>query len=402
MTRHNPHIAIIGAGPGGLCLAQGLKRQGLPFTVYERDSVLASLRQGYRIRLDATGQQALAACLPPALYGLLRDSCALPSGPSRFLDPQLETIAGRAPQSWGEAPPHDHHPASADLSANRLTLREVMMRGIEEHLHLGKAVTRVEEQGDGPVLLHFADGSRAMADLVVAADGANSLLRGQKHPDATPQETGSLCLYGKTRLQAGIGLDPRLLEATSVIFADHGAVIVDPMRFRFPDAAHGLSRIEDYLYWAIIGEAADLAPDGRNLAALEGVALQRIAMDLARDWAKGARALFSQADPDAITARPIRSAPLLMPCEPSRLTFLGDAIHVMSPAGGLGANTALEDAACLAEALASLRGGTGTLLRAVGDYEADMRIRANSAITASRRAAARLFNHAARERVDAA
>jgi len=31
-----PNVVIIGAGVGGLCLAQGLKQAGLPVRVYER------------------------------------------------------------------------------------------------------------------------------------------------------------------------------------------------------------------------------------------------------------------------------------------------------------------------------------------------------------------------------
>ena len=31
------HVVIVGGGIGGLCLAQGLKRAGVSFAVYERD-----------------------------------------------------------------------------------------------------------------------------------------------------------------------------------------------------------------------------------------------------------------------------------------------------------------------------------------------------------------------------
>ncbi|MDE1011873.1 MAG: NAD(P)-binding protein, partial [Paraburkholderia fungorum] len=42
------HVSIVGAGLGGLCLAQGLRKAGVPFDVYERDAAAESRTQGYR------------------------------------------------------------------------------------------------------------------------------------------------------------------------------------------------------------------------------------------------------------------------------------------------------------------------------------------------------------------
>ncbi|WP_199032616.1 NAD(P)/FAD-dependent oxidoreductase, partial [Ralstonia sp. ASV6] len=72
------HVTIIGAGLGGLCLAQGLRRRGIAFDVFERDAAMGSRPQGYRIRIDAAGQRALQDCLPPTRYTLFRKTCAVP------------------------------------------------------------------------------------------------------------------------------------------------------------------------------------------------------------------------------------------------------------------------------------------------------------------------------------
>lgn len=76
------HVVIIGAGLGGLCLAQGLKRAGIRFDVYERDPAADSRLQGYRIRIDQNGQQALEACL------LRLNSTSFERPPRRALDPR--------------------------------------------------------------------------------------------------------------------------------------------------------------------------------------------------------------------------------------------------------------------------------------------------------------------------
>lgn len=93
-------IGIIGAGPGGLCLAQGLRRFGIHATVFERDTTPQARDQGYRLRIDPSGQQALAACLPPAHYRLLCAGSAQNSGESNLWDPQLAPLTGRRPEHW--------------------------------------------------------------------------------------------------------------------------------------------------------------------------------------------------------------------------------------------------------------------------------------------------------------
>ena len=58
------HVAIIGGGMGGLCLANGLKKAGISVAVYERDQSPESRTQGYRIHIDPQGSTALHECLP--------------------------------------------------------------------------------------------------------------------------------------------------------------------------------------------------------------------------------------------------------------------------------------------------------------------------------------------------
>jgi 2-polyprenyl-6-methoxyphenol hydroxylase-like FAD-dependent oxidoreductase len=52
--------------------------------------------------------------------------------------------------------------------------------------------------------------------------------------------------------------------------------------------------------------------------------------------------------------------------------LLGDAIHNMTPFRGMGANTALRDAAALREALVAVSCGKQALLPALAGYERDM------------------------------
>ncbi|MEC4592904.1 MULTISPECIES: FAD-dependent oxidoreductase [Nitrospirillum] len=381
-------VAIIGAGLGGLCLAQALTRAGIDCVVYERDAGVDSRSQGYRLRIDADGADALARCLSPTLYDLFRRTCAVPAPRTRFLDGQLAPVTGRAPAVWSAADDGaPHREAAGDLCAHRQTLREILLTGVADRVRFGAAFQALAEGADGRVHVAFADGTSVRADLVVAADGINSAVRRQLMPQAEPLDVGAVCLYGRTTLtpqvRAAVGDD--LCAGTSVVFADGYAGIVEPMLFDPTEGDRGgLSLVDDYLYWALIG------PRTRLMGRFPGAAPAVVADHLARDWHPQLCGLFRHADPRDMALLPVRSARLARtwPCwAPRPVTFLGDAIHAMSPAGGLGANVTLRDAAVLAASLSRIPSASA----AAREYEAEMRTRAARAIHLSEVGAAALF-----------
>ncbi|HEX6685260.1 MAG TPA: FAD-dependent monooxygenase, partial [Candidatus Limnocylindrales bacterium] len=69
----------------------------------------------------------------------------------------------------------------------------------------------------------------------------------------------------------------------------------------------------------------------------------------------------------------IRTSVPIQPWQPTSITLLGDAIHTMTPGQGVGANTALRDAALLTRQLSQVAQHELALLEAIGEYEAEMR-----------------------------
>src|SRR5712664_1361406 len=65
------HVIIVGGGIGGLCLAQGLKRAGISFAVYERDRSPDARLQGYRLNIEPIGSRALHECLSTEIWSRL-------------------------------------------------------------------------------------------------------------------------------------------------------------------------------------------------------------------------------------------------------------------------------------------------------------------------------------------
>jgi 2-polyprenyl-6-methoxyphenol hydroxylase-like FAD-dependent oxidoreductase len=392
----NIHVVIAGAGLGGLCLAQGLKKKGISFDIFEKDPARNSRTQGYRIRIDKTGQQALQDCLPESLFQLFKKTCAIPSERVRTLDPQLGTLDDKWIEGWTDGITEE----DADWKADRLIMRELLFSGIGEQVHFNKPLIRYEELPDGSILSFFADGSTCLSDVLVGADGAGSVLRQQRFPGTDLTDTGSICIYGKTFLHkdAGNQIDRELQTCTTVIFGNHLASVIDPMQFRERPAglaANGISYLPaDYIYWALIGrrDSFKVSLDyKRHSLVLEREALRDCIDKVTTGWPAPLKMIFDCSDPETVAMVPVRTSGHREPWIASMVTALGDAVHTMSPAAGLGANSALYDAGILAEQLGDVITNDKSLPQAIGDYEQKMCEHSFASIRASQEGGSKLF-----------
>jgi flavin-dependent dehydrogenase len=69
-------VLIVGGGIGGLALAQGLKKHGHSFTVFERDASPVSRSQGYRIKVFPDTVADLKSVLTEQLLADFEATCA--------------------------------------------------------------------------------------------------------------------------------------------------------------------------------------------------------------------------------------------------------------------------------------------------------------------------------------
>jgi 2-polyprenyl-6-methoxyphenol hydroxylase-like FAD-dependent oxidoreductase len=378
------HVVIIGGGIGGLTLAQGLSKSGVSVAVYERDGTSTDRVQGYRVHINPTGSAALHDCVLPHLFDAFARTCGKPTRGIRFL-----TERGRVLLALNELNAPERFDAIAQhRSVSRITLRQVLLSGLEGVVHFGKAFVRYEASPIGRIVAHFEDGTTADGDVLVAADGGASRVRRQFLPQAERIDTGILGIAGKIFLdeQTRRRVAPEFLNGLTLVsgmggyclfvaLQDINGVGVDGFGGN-DESAHAGAHFDNsrsYLMWAFGAkrERFDLPERPEHVAGepLRTAVLKAMA---ARGWDEHLLTLVRLADVETINAIAIRSSVPVTPWQTQRITLLGDAIHSMTPYRGIGANVALKDAMRLCHALTAASRGQRAVLEAIHDYETGM------------------------------
>ncbi len=322
-----PRIAVIGAGPGGLTLANVLARHDIPVTVYDRDDGPTARDQGGTLDMQRdTGQVALRAA------GLLDEFFARsrPEGQdSRVADKHGTILVDEI------AAPDERVKPEIDRGVLRGLLLDPLAPGTVEW---GAAVQDVTPAGAGHTVT-FADGSTVTADLVVGADGAWSRVR-------------PLVSAAAPRYSGVYFVDLRISDVDAA-HPDVAALVGNGGMFATADGVGLLAQRNGggvVRFYAGFRAAPDWAPASffADPAAVRAELHRRFA-----GWGAPLLAMIDACD-DEIAGRPLYALPVphTWTTTPG-VTLIGDAAHLMSPFGGLGANTAMLDGAELAEAIAA-------------------------------------------------
>jgi 2-polyprenyl-6-methoxyphenol hydroxylase-like FAD-dependent oxidoreductase len=333
-------VTIIGAGLGGLTLARVLHVHGIPATIYEAEPSAEARMQGGQLDIhEHNGQLALEAA------GLIEEFRAIiheGGEASRALD-QHGTVLLDDPDDGTARRPE----------VLRGDLRRILLDSLPgETIQWGRRVTDVRPVGDGRHELAFAGGPTVTSSLLVGADGAWSRIR-PLLSGARPEYVGTTFI--ETYLYDADERHPAAAQAVgggAMYALTPGKGIV--AHREAGDILHTyveLSRPAEWIAGIDFTDAA--AATARIAAEFDG-------------WAPELTALIT----DGETA-PIPRMIYALPNghrwdRAAGVTLLGDAAHLMPPAGE-GANLAMLDGAELGKAVAA---HPGDIEAALAAYEA--------------------------------
>lgn len=334
-----PHVAIIGAGIGGVALAVACLHRGIPFTLYERDQNFNSRSQGYGLTL----QQASKAIKGFGLFSLDEGVTS-----TRHI---VHTTEGEVIGEWGMRKWVDSDTESSSKRTNIHIARQSLRLALLEQLGGNEAVQWNHQlldfnvEDDKRIKLNFqVDGKikSEKADLVIGADGIRSsvrqLLLGE---DVAPlRYLGCIVILGICPLKNLNHIESPLLDSATVFQTANGNERIYMMPYS-----------EDAIMWQLsfpISENEAKALSNKGTTALKKEACKRT------QWHAPIPQILEATDANQISGYPVYDRELLTLEQLENagpITVLGDAAHPMSPFKGQGANQALLDALALARGI---------------------------------------------------
>ena len=382
-------ILISGAGLSSLLLAQSLLRAGIPFLVFESDSSISFRAQGYRLRLSAEGLDAIESVLGPEGFQIFWDLCGKTAGGGNVIP--IDAITGleiaesaknesdvQAGAAKSQIPPEPL--ASRDgktVGISRGDMRKTFLSGCEPYIRWSHRVSGYELTPSG-VCAVFADGTKSVeGSLLVGGDGIYSKIARQlSQGKLKTYDTGARGIHGQAPTTAFKGLGEgvwRLTDDSNPKGRVFMITNVRPGDMDDPNVQFG---------WTMGGQSGLIQAPNDDYA-LIGAPAAKIAKSLAANWHPRLKPLFDEmAESEAAFWKITCSTPSGVPewnNEP-RVTVIGDAVHSMTPAGGIGANTAVRDSALLGTLLAEAGGCKEGVTDA---YEKRMRVYASEAVRKS-------------------
>ena len=305
---------VVGAGICGLSTALAAHQSGSNVTVLESAPSIPPLGTAISLWPNALG------CL--ASWGLGDDV--------NKIGAPFDKVATRHPDGtpimqYDLAQLHDrhqHHSRCVTRADLQTLLADQLPSGA---LRLNNAATSVEWTDDNATV-HLADGSRITADLVVAADGQNSVLRPQ--------------IVGETDLKsAGYGA---VLGLADMDIAPPGwGDANEACEYYGHNGRFGVFRSgPDQIYWFFVSN--DIAPAAHATAADKDWLIAQL-----RDWPDFTRTLVENTAPDRMPQVSFNDRAPVKHWGNGRVLLAGDAAHPMIPNFGQGANQAIEDAFAL-------------------------------------------------------
>jgi 2-polyprenyl-6-methoxyphenol hydroxylase-like FAD-dependent oxidoreductase len=343
---------IIGGSIGGLFAGHFLRQVGWDVAIFERSAGDLADR-GAGLNTSAALFEAMrraGAAVNPALAFHVRSSAWLR---------QDGTIGVEIPRGWH----------GSTWGTIYRPLRAVFPSSL---YHAGKAIERVEQDGDGVTAI-FADGAQERGDLLIAADGVYSTVRKQFLPETAPRSAGYVAWRGiLDEKDLPPAAEALLLERAAFSFPDGELVVSLPVPGADSDPRPGHRRY--YFIWyrpasAEQQQALFTDANGRHhgLSIPPPLIRAEFVVAMKDDARRGLPPVIGEivnrvAQPLLQSITDLEAPRLVF----GRVALLGDSAFVARPHVAAGTTKAALDAAALVDALGAHHGDIDA---ALGQYE---------------------------------
>ncbi|KAI0329968.1 FAD/NAD-P-binding domain-containing protein [Cubamyces sp. BRFM 1775] len=341
-------VAIIGAGLGGLLFALTLQKfaPDVEFHIYESAAELAEIGAGVGFQ--------------PRTWFVIREL---------GLDQELQKIAGNGERpnmamAYRKADQKEgftFHVTQGDEAQNwtfhRGELQKVFLDNLHasERIHLGKRFVSYTEPADptGQIEVQFQDGSTAVCDLLVGADGIKSGVR------------GAMYTHLAERAKARGEEDKALLLKSCIPASFTGSVIYRGLiKLNANEQTDGALHKDNLVMHAIAypvakGRILNVATVVMN-PALAGTVYegpwtskvpQEEVIETYKGWEPSFEETLKNVNKSGWSKWAIHAVKTLPTFVDGRVALLGDAAHAMTPHQGAGAGQGFEDAYVLGRLL---------------------------------------------------
>ncbi|KAF7502831.1 hypothetical protein GJ744_005010 [Endocarpon pusillum] len=368
------HVLIVGGGLGGLSLAQCLRKQGISFEIFERDVNEHARFQGWAIAIHSIIDD-LASSFPSDVPDLKESTNHLAP---LTLPAQIGLYY---PGREGRLGVQDS-PELPIVRAERLRLRNWLATNLP--IQWGKRVMRIEHDDEG-VSVDFEDGTTAKGDILVGADGINSVVRTHllQRPSSDVLRlvplaaiVGELTLSGEAfKRQLALGHSAYIYVSPDLGFWNFGG-----LHHTLPDGVSGRH------FWMFMQPDPNVAdPDHWLQTASQQEKLDYVLKSVAKMPAKF-REIFESTPASGIKKEPHIWRDLELDGLPAgRVVLMGDAAHAMTPFRGEGGYHTLIDALNLSKILSKIDvKDIAAVKAAIAEYNAEMLERGTEAVRNSR------------------
>ena len=350
----NKTIAIVGGGPGGLTLARILQMRGADVKVYEWDAHKDARPKG--ATLDLHEESGLAALKEAGLMDAFKANYRPGADAICIMDKHARVQF----EEDGSAASDRGRP-----EIDRGPLQQILLDSLNPGTVVWNSQFVSMSAQNGSWKLEFKNGTSAIADIVIAADGANSKVRNYVTA-IKPFYSGVTALEGNISNSATAAPNMHRLTGSGKIMAlgDEKCLIVSSKGDGSLVFYTSFNCDEDWYK----NSGIDLSDKSTVLAWFK--------KEYA-GWDNAWLELFENADPDFML-RPLYCMPFGQTWQAlPNVTMLGDAAHLMPPFAGEGVNMAMQDALELGLCLTSEK--FTDQRSAIAAYEKQMRPRVTEA-----------------------